>query len=169
MLSLLSSLLAGAVLVLFVLPAERGIDRTGIGRLLGLTALAAPPSPLRGERLPLRRDLARRVLGPLESVEYAYTADAGNTLVYALAASAPVRFDFHGAPVTQPDAAVSYSHGQRTVEQGSLQAPVTGVHAFYIENNGNDEVTVTLQVAGFYSAASEYFDGRVYPRDNVGP
>lgn len=40
-----SSLVAGVVLVGAVLPAEYGIDPTGIGRLTGLTRLSAPVAP----------------------------------------------------------------------------------------------------------------------------
>ena len=36
-------LVAAVLLVLFVLPAEYGIDPTGVGKALGLTELAAPP------------------------------------------------------------------------------------------------------------------------------
>jgi hypothetical protein len=159
-------LLAGAVLVLFVLPAEHGIDPTGAGAALGLTALAGPAGPAaRAEPGALRRDEARIVLGPLESVEYSYAAPAGATLVYAFAAGAPLRVDFHGAPATQPETAVSYSRGERAVERGSLQVPFTGEHSFYFENTGDAEVSLTLQVAGFFTTATEYFDQRAYPRE----
>ena len=38
--TLVAAAIAGALLVTAVLPAEYGIDPTGIGRALGLTALA---------------------------------------------------------------------------------------------------------------------------------
>ncbi len=40
---------AGALLVAFVLPAEYGIDPTGIGKLTGITALSGPAVPGAGE------------------------------------------------------------------------------------------------------------------------
>ena len=40
----LAAVVAAVLLTLFVLPAEYGIDPTGVGKALGLTELAAPPA-----------------------------------------------------------------------------------------------------------------------------
>ena len=40
----LALIVAGAILIIAVLPAEYGIDPTGIGKMLGLTTLSAPTS-----------------------------------------------------------------------------------------------------------------------------
>lgn len=65
---LVALLVAAVVLVIGVLPAEYGIDPTGIGRLLGLDELNAPPT---------RTIEVRDVLGGNEGVREAEIPDAG--------------------------------------------------------------------------------------------
>lgn len=45
--AVIGALVAGVILVVFVLPAEFGVDPTGIGGKLGLTQMGAPPGPSR--------------------------------------------------------------------------------------------------------------------------
>lgn len=45
--AIISAVVAGVILVLFVLPAEYGIDPTGTGSKLGLTQMTAPQEPIR--------------------------------------------------------------------------------------------------------------------------
>ncbi len=48
---LIAALAAVVLLVTIVLPAERGVDPTGIGKLLGLTKMATPATPSAGGAL----------------------------------------------------------------------------------------------------------------------
>ncbi len=59
--------IAAVALVVAVLPAEYGIDPTGIGRVLGLTELRAPTRPL----------IVKDVLGGNEGVREVEVPDAG--------------------------------------------------------------------------------------------
>jgi hypothetical protein len=54
----MATLLAAALLVTCVLPAERGVDPTGVGRLLGLTAMGEFKRVIAEEQADARRAAA---------------------------------------------------------------------------------------------------------------
>ncbi len=169
---------AAIVLVAFVMPAEYGIDPLGTGRALGLTAIAspglAPVPPPQGDTLaptPMgpvalypgqyKFDAREIVLGPYEYVEFKYRLAEGATMLFAWSASSDVMHDFHGDRDGAPaDAAQSYDAAPRRQADGSFTAPFTGIHGWYWENPGGDEVTISLHTAGFYSAAYRFNSNR---------
>ena len=173
---------ASFVLVAFVMPAEYGVDPLGIGRALGLTALSAPalapvPPPVPpqegGALAPVaigpialyprqyRFDAREIVLGPYEYVEFKYHLAEGATMLFAWSASSDVMHDFHGDRDGAPaSAAQSYDAAPRRQADGSFTAPFTGIHGWYWENPGGDEVTISLHTAGFYSAGYQFNSNR---------
>jgi len=170
----LAIVVASAILIAAVLPAEYGIDPTGIGRKLGLTALSggqsdAPPptssSPAEpatsvASRRPLSTDTYEVELRPFEGVEYKYRLEAGDAIVYRWSAGERVNFEFHGEPDGAPAKYFdSYLKGQGREGQGGFTAAKSGIHGWFWENTGAGRVKVTLQSAGFYSASTEYRDG----------
>src|SRR5439155_19377510 len=42
---------------------------------------------------------------------------------------------------------------------GTLTAPFSGIHGWYWENLGNQEITVTLTSSGFYNMSHEFRSG----------
>lgn len=169
---------AGAILVTAVLPAEYGIDPVGTGRWLGLTDIAAPPldpvETLRVEGAALKPtvngpvgeyagqfkfDVYEVVLQPYEYVEYKYHLEQGATMAYSWAASAPVLQDLHGERADGGEngaaAEESFDKRDRQAADGSLTAPFAGIHGWYWENPGGEPVTVRLTTSGFYTAAVE--------------
>jgi len=158
--------LAGLLLVLFVLPAEYGIDPLGSGRALGLNALATPAS--RGVAPAPRvfkRDAMEFTLGPYESVEYKYSVESGASLLYSWSATRSIVYDFHGEPPDLPEAAESFDRSEADRAQGTFTAPFSGMHGWYWENGGGSDVTIRLTTAGFYEFSQEYFDGKILPRE----
>ena len=171
----IAMVIALAVLVIAVLPAEYGIDPLGSGRALGLTALAgteeeqaAPASALEAVRAgvntaqqgTLAQDTFTVELRPFEGVEYKYRVEKGGSLLYSWTASGEVGFDFHGEPDGAPDKySESYGKGDARSASGVFIAPTPGVHGWFWENKGSGRVTVTLTTSGFYSASTEYRDG----------
>src|SRR5829696_7585296 len=118
---------AAVILVTTVLPAEYGIDPTGAGEALGLTAMsrpvkAAPPPPLpTGSDLkpvangpvsqysaPYKVDSVQFTLGPYDYVEYKYQLLEGAQMQFSWKASAPVINDFHGEVNADPDQVQSF-------------------------------------------------------------
>jgi len=168
--------LAVALLILFttVLPAEYGIDPLRTGSALGLTGLAkAAAKPAGGRATPAQtgiytaqptgykvdsEDLALR---PGEGVEIKYHMQKGAGMVYAWKATAKAAFEFHGEPDQKPnkDYFESYELDDQAGQDhsyGSFTAPTTGIHGWFWENKGKQEVMIHLTAAGFFDSAKMY-------------
>src|SRR6185503_16518146 len=106
---------AAVILVTTVRPAEYGIDPTGAGTALGLTAMsrpikaAAPPplpsgsdvkpvqdGPISRYSAPFKVDHVQFTLGPYDYIEYKYQLVEGAQMQFSWSATRPVINDFHG-------------------------------------------------------------------------
>lgn len=154
-------LFAILVLVVAVLPAEFGIDPTGAGRLLGLTAMAEKSGAVSAQLMNEheRKYLSARVridMAPGEGLEYKATLAAGEPLLYSwTVAGGPVYFEFHGEP-TEGEWPEGYYRSyqikeQSTAEHGSFVAPFTGRHGWYWKNLSDEPASVTLEASGYYT------------------
>lgn len=112
---------------------------------------------------PYKRDVITLKLGPYEGREYVYRLEKGAGMVYSWSATGKVRYDFHGQPDgSAPDYAETFIMGEGTESHGVFISPDPGIHGWFWENLGIDDVTVTLTSAGFYTAGTEYSaDGKV--------
>jgi hypothetical protein len=173
-------LVAGLVLVLFVLPAEFAVDPLGTGRRLGLLDLgvtgqqvaaleantatpgASAGQPiLAGQERSFQEETLDFTLAPREGMEYKYRLDKGEALLYSWNATAPVDYELHAEPDGAPRGyAQSYEKKSATGQAaGTLTAPFAGIHGWYWENTTDRPVTVTLHTAGFYNMAHEFRTG----------
>jgi hypothetical protein len=168
---------AALVLVLFVLPAEYGVDPTGIGARLGLTAIreaddqeldaatlaavseptdAAPISVLDAlwkSAAPFRSDEMSLTLAPEQGAEIKALMKAGDRMMFTWnAAGGGVNFDMHGEALNAAkDEFTSYLKGRdETTGHGSFQAPFAGTHGWYWRNRGAAPVTIRVKTAGYY-------------------
>jgi hypothetical protein len=178
--TVIAVLVAAAILVTAVLPAEYGVDPTGVGRYLGLTAMssagkqdegaarlaAAPAKPalaagandataiaaLTQIQLTLRTDEMSLVLPPGKGAEIKASMEQGERFVYEwTSGSTKVDFDMHGEPRNaKGDEFTSFLKGMQNADQGMFIAPFSGTHGWYWENVGKDPVTVRIKVSGFY-------------------
>jgi hypothetical protein len=161
----MAAALAGAVviLVLFVLPAEVGVDPLGTGRLFGLTGLAEPPgrtATLTAQDQSLRSDAVAFELAPFESVEYKYELADGAAMAFSWSAPGPVYFDMHSEPEGAEEGfAETFATGTADHADGVYIAPFAGIHGWFWENRGGEPVTVALSTAGFYTGAITFRDG----------
>ncbi len=165
------ALAAAALLVTVVLPAEYGIDPTGIGRALGLyrapgadgRARAQPartakrrPRRRRGSLFtsptPYRTDEMSITLAAGEGAEIKAQMSAGERLVYSWTATGPgVDVDMHGESADGQGGDRSYQTGEfQTAGHGAFEAPMAGNHGWFWQNLNDDPVTVTVRTAGFY-------------------
>jgi hypothetical protein len=145
--SLAALLVASALVVCVVLPAEYGVDPLGVGALLGLDLLAAAPAqaveapsgatantpvlegPVGHYAGAYQADSAEFTLGPYEYVEYKYRLEKDASMLYSWTASAAIVHDFHGAPDGDANKEQSFDkkdrregHGAFTVGIGRIRA-----------------------------------------------
>lgn len=176
--SIAASAAAVAILILFVLPAEWGIDPTGAGKAMGLTRMAqtdeseavslvpdasAAEVPVLtiapqikeniGTSTPWRADEKTVSLAPHSGMEVKAHMAKGDRLVFRWAANGgAVRMDMHGEPTNGKDGEFSTYWKQKdlTEAQGSFIAPYDGTHGWYWRNGGEVPVTIELKTTGFY-------------------
>jgi hypothetical protein len=160
-------LVAAAVLVTTVLPAEYGIDPLGTGKALGLTALygasADEPAPsastgaavVSTQPRTYKTESTAFTLRPGQAFEYKYRLDKGLGMIFAWEATGPVKYEFHSEPDDSSLKVQSHEKRQDDHASGTLTAPYTGIHGWYWENAGQREITLTLTSAGFYTSGEE--------------
>jgi hypothetical protein len=168
-------LISGVILVIAILPAEYGVDPSGIGTRLGLTAMsdlqqrleqfsatraadAGGAATVIAQERPYEHETAEFTIEPGGFIEYKYRLDKGEALLYSWQATAPVNYELHAEPDGAPQGyAESFEKvNARGSASGTLTAPFSGIHGWYWENPNKAEVTVTLSSAGFYNIAHEF-------------
>lgn len=166
------------VLIIAILPAEYGIDPTGLGQKMGLTMLSqanaaevtpedttsssdnllAPSAgPVWKTQSTLSSDTTTVTLKPDEGLEVKATMNAGNRMVFNWASEGgPVNFDMHGERVNDGDNFTSYWQGRNeSAAKGAFEAPFDGTHGWYWRNRGDETVTIVLQTSGFYDGITK--------------
>ena len=171
-------LVAGLVLVAFVLPAEYALDPLGTGARLGLLDLgltgkqvaaledtkgsaAGGATTLAAQDAPFQQETLTFEVKPNEGFEYKYRLEKGEALLYSWTASAPMNTEFHAEPDGAPRGyAQTYEKKDgMTVASGTLTAPFSGIHGWYWENTTDQPQKVTLTTAGYYNLAHEFRTG----------
>ncbi|MGH7679293.1 MAG: transmembrane anchor protein [Gemmatimonadaceae bacterium] len=183
--SLVALLVAVVLTVVVVLPAERGIDPTGLGRVIGLTpmgefkvaAAEELAQELAAEEQTRSEDPARAVvtagaaaapgsrsdsatltLGPNEGKEIKLVMKKGARAEYSWSVSGGVvNYVLHGDTVNAP-AGVFHSYKRangRDTDAGVLEAVFDGHHGWFWRNRSSATVTITLRTTGAYSELRE--------------
>ena len=172
---------ASALLVTVVLPAEYGVDPTGVGSLLGLTEmgrikmqLAAEaeaeeaglqPAPAASPAVAATPTGAATPATPAPGVRTDETVitlapDQGAEIKLVMAAGARVDFTWtsSGGAVnfdTHADRPGTpyhgYGKGSERRVEGELVAAFTGSHGWFWRNRTGEPVTITLQTTGAYT------------------
>lgn len=160
------------------LPAEYGIDPTGIGSVMGLTEMgeikqqlareAAEDELIHGDQSSsvmdhifglfvgaahaqeAWTDTVTFTLAPDAATEVKLVMAAGDVAEYAwVAEGGRINFDLHAHGDGQ---SIDYDRGRGATEgQGSIEAPFPGEHGWFWRNRDDADVTVTLQLRGAYS------------------
>ena len=171
-------LVAGLVLVMFVLPAEYAVDPLGVGARTGLLEIgttgqqvaaleAATPAAagataiITPEPQMFHEEKVTFTLAAREGMEYKYRLAKGQALLFSWTASVPVAFEAHAEPDGAPRGyAQSYEKGtERANASGTLTAPFSGIHGWFWENPTDQPITVTLSTAGYYTLSHEFRSG----------
>lgn len=176
--SALALVLGAAIIVVFVLPAEYGIDPTGVGKAAGLTEIADPITT--GANNPfLQKGLQRTgvltmsdtspdpepgandhwefEIAPFEGIELKYDIAEGEAITFVWSASGPLDYDMHAHPFEGgTDLTESYSIEQASSMAGRYVAPFTGIHGWYWQNRTLEPVKLTLDSSGAMTASRIY-------------
>lgn len=177
---------AAVAVVGFVLPAEYGIDPTGVGGALGITKLSEQPlseEQIRGnkrvgaltlsEQAPTPEVWADRweiTLPPYGAIELKYTLAEKAPLDFSWTATAPLYYDMHSHPFDGGDALTeTYSLGTRPQMHGRYVAQFTGLHGWYWQNRTMSDVTLTVQAAGPITASTLFEMGVPRERELTPP
>lgn len=171
--------IAAVALVFVVLPAEYGIDPTGIGARIGLTAMSDPEAvdddiaqsveptqevqnsegpvsvldAVFKANQPFRNDEMSLMLQPNEGAEIKALMQTGDRMLFSWTTDGGrVNFDMHGEELNAAkDEFTSYWKGRNeTGGHGSFQAPFAGTHGWYWRNRSTAPVIVSVQTSGYY-------------------
>jgi hypothetical protein len=174
-----AALAAVAIVTLFVLPAEYGIDPTGVGTALGLTGMVAgeetptasntepgAPSPVAAAAataIPTKDSIAKATawrqdemtieLAPHSGREVKAHMAKGDSFIFTWQSTGgPVKAEMHGEKVDAAEGAFTdyWKELEMTGAQGDFTAPFAGTHGWYFRNKGDTPVTVTVKTVGFY-------------------
>lgn len=179
--TLLAAVAAAVLLVTVVMPAEYGVDPTGIGNLVGLKAMgeaklalakeanepsvapapapavaksaSAPPAGVQAQAGALKSDEKSLLLKPGQGAEIKLTMRQGAKVEYSwVVTDGVVNFDAHGDSDDANPVSHSYKKGvQAAGDKGTLEARFDGKHGWYWRNRGKANVVVTLRTSGNYS------------------
>lgn len=161
----IATAVAAVILVVAVLPAEYGIDPTGIGTRVGLLRplqsaidMATPISAeaaatVTGSDVAFRSDEMTLTLKPGEGAEIKATMRQGDSYVFSwTVAGGTVEFDMHGEYPDGSGGEASYRKGEDAANgYGTFHAPFEGRHGWFWQNLTWEPVTVTLKTSGFYT------------------
>jgi hypothetical protein len=161
--TLVAAGMAALLLVTVVLPAEYGIDKTGAGRLLGLTEMG------RMKRAAAENDRAtpaanlppldykagqtgelRVALAPGEGREVKASMRAGGTMRYEWSTNdLPIHYELHGEPRGAAKGVyTSYKIAVSKGESGDFTAPMEGTQGWYWRNDTPMPVIVSVKATG---------------------
>lgn len=171
----------GALALFVILPAEFGIDPTGVGKSLGLTEMADPLNvelergmkrtgvlELTDSAPPAQPGLTDRwtvELAPFESIEFKYVVEEHGPIAFSWQSTAPLRYDMHAHPF-EGGVELTESYSIDTAQQmhGIYNPAFAGIHGWYWENQTMDNVTVELEASGAFSSSKIYNAGGEYDR-----
>jgi hypothetical protein len=104
-----------------------------------------------------RTDVIDIPLAAGEELEYKLGLNEGDSIVYqwdAVDLEDPevlwAEFHGHTPPVDNVGDLMFYRKEFGATERGALVAPFSGIHGWYLRNDGDEAIVVRLKVAGFY-------------------
>jgi hypothetical protein len=116
-----------------------------------------PDGVFREYRSDYRTDVVDIALEAGGELEYKLGINQGDSIVYQwdavdLKEAKLLYAEFHGhtEPVNGAGDLMFYRKATGASERGVLNAPFTGVHGWYLRNDGEQRIVVRLRVAGFY-------------------
>ena len=152
-----------------------------------MEAEAAGAPAVRREALSFRTDTFEIPLaadgdaGRRNALEFKVRLPKGGSVLYGwqaegLAVPEDLMFDFHGHTVAaEARGAVTvadYEKGSGAAANGSLTAPIDGIHGWYFRNRSEGRIKVRLKLSGFYQLVPSGQEGNladIQPVNAAGP
>jgi len=181
--TILAAIAAGVLLVTVVMPAEYGIDPTGVGNAIGLkrmgeikTSLAeeaaqdaakdakvavvveAEPEPqIITEAASTQNHEMSVTLAPDEGTEIKVAMLKGAKVDYVWETNGgKANFDVHADSKELDIDYHNYSKGSDVKSEGTLVAAFDGSHGWFWRNRTKEPLTITLKTNGEYSSIKRY-------------
>lgn len=182
--TIIAAITAVIILVTIVMPAEYGIDPTGVGKVLGLKRMGEIKVSLAKEAeldaklsesamAPVQAEVKQPVvvekisapnnhemtltLAPDEGREIKVTMPKGAAVDYAWETSGgKANFDVHGDSKALRIDYHNYYKGSEQKSEGTLIAAFDGNHGWYWRNRTSEPLTITLKTSGDYTEIKRY-------------
>ncbi len=181
--TILAAITAGILLVTVVMPAEYGIDPTGVGNAIGLkrmgdikTSLAEEAAQdaakdtqtavvvevetepqVVSETVPTQSHEREVTLAPDEGTEIKLTMTKGAKVDYVWKTNGgKANFDVHGDSKKLKIDYHSYAKGSEQKSEGTLEAAFNGNHGWFWRNRTKEPLTITLKTNGEYTDIKRY-------------
>jgi hypothetical protein len=182
--TIVAAVVAAFLLVVAILPAEYGIDPTGVGKVLGLTTMGEIKTSLAQEAAAqsteepaaihpaqpiqnvgpkqvetvtaLRKDSMELTLVPNEGKEIKLTLNKGERARFVwFTDGAAANFDGHSDSAKHNIDYKNWQKGRSQREEGEIVAEFDGKHGWFWRNRTSKPMKITLQVEGEYSDIDE--------------
>lgn len=180
--TILAAVTAGVLLVTVVMPAEYGIDPTGVGNAIGLkrmgeiktslaaeaeadAALALEAAPVSepvpdSQTLPpgaIKSDETSITLAPDASTEIKLVMVKGAKVQYSWETNGgKANFDVHGDSKELKVNYHGYYKGSEQKSEGTLEAAFNGNHGWFWRNRTAEPMTITLKTNGEYTELKRF-------------
>lgn len=157
--SIIATLSAALALTVAILPAEYGIDPTGIGKTLGLTALSSTDNSDQNQQAAntlsatgIQEDTVNITVPANDGLEYKFYIKKGDSMKYAWSSGdGSLFFDFHGEPDGDTSGFFeSYTVSTADNVRGTFTASFDGIHGWYWQNESFAPMTISLKTQGKY-------------------
>lgn len=166
---------AAVILVTTVLPAEYGIDPTGVGNLFGLKKMGEIKVSLSEKA---NTDISEPVTKTVSDIEFnpsnyisqngeitiSFKPNEGRELKVSMRKGDKINYNWktngeaiYFAAHTDSGEPHDYGEGTKQSDKGVLEAFCDGRHGWWYKNRTSKEVILTLQVDGKYSDFREEF------------
>ncbi|MDC1037798.1 transmembrane anchor protein [Candidatus Marinimicrobia bacterium] len=171
--TLFAFIVAGILLLTVILPAEYGVDPTGIGELLGLKKMGEiknslekdalteseilKDNPTQNEKIKLenfdeKQDVMEVEIASGEAIEIKLEMKKGTVVKYQWTTiNGGLNFNLHGDGYKGTNKSITYKKGRMySSDSGELKSEFDGYHGWFWRNRNDVAVKVILEANGNY-------------------
>ncbi len=155
---------AAIILITAVLPAEYGIDPTGVGKLLGLKKMGEIKVSLSQEAAENIELAPSNYISQKGEITISLQPNKGKELKVTMKKDAQISYNWYTdggviyfAAHTDSGEPFDYAEGSKNSDKGVLKAVCDGRHGWWYKNRTSEVILLTLQVEGKYSDFKEDF------------